>query len=409
MKEMLQNYRQNIAAHTHMTARSEGHCSDTTVKMFEEILDGLVKSADTPDLLFPREIMWLGGAPGAGKGTNTPFITSLRGITAEPVIMSDLFRTPEMRALIDQGFLIDDRAAVTLLLQMLLKPEYQTGVVVDGFPRTTVQAQIVRLLHDYMTEAHYRRADQGLATRRPIFRIVVLSVNESVSIFRQTTRGRRALDMNDKIRRGESSGAIEDVRKTDLDPESCRKRYRVYESETLAALGSLKTAFHYHFIDAGEAVATVQSRIEREMAYQSSLELEPDTHEVITVVPKATTLTNHVRQQLTARLDSAMQEDAAELRRAVEIIMDEVEPTIKQHAATGRLRQVLTSPFMSDAMAVLIMDVLLERGYRPLVWHEPHSVPVKIDLTTGDITCRDETMWCLEMEWDIPRIRAQGK
>jgi adenylate kinase len=30
------------------------------------------------------------GAPGSGKGTNTPFILRERGITAPPIVMSDL-------------------------------------------------------------------------------------------------------------------------------------------------------------------------------------------------------------------------------------------------------------------------------------------------------------------------------
>jgi adenylate kinase len=43
----------------------------------------------------PREIIWLGGAPGAGKGTNTPFILRERGIAASPIVTSDLLNAPE--------------------------------------------------------------------------------------------------------------------------------------------------------------------------------------------------------------------------------------------------------------------------------------------------------------------------
>ena len=38
------------------------------------------------------------------------------------------------------------------LCQGLLEPEYQTGVVVDGFPRTKVQAEAVKLLHDQIMQ-----------------------------------------------------------------------------------------------------------------------------------------------------------------------------------------------------------------------------------------------------------------
>ncbi|MGK0176664.1 MAG: adenylate kinase, partial [Lentimonas sp.] len=34
------------------------------------------------NLHFPKEIFWLNGAPGAGKGTNTEFIMQFRDLTA---------------------------------------------------------------------------------------------------------------------------------------------------------------------------------------------------------------------------------------------------------------------------------------------------------------------------------------
>jgi hypothetical protein len=50
------------------------------------------------DVVFPREILWLGGAPGAGKGTNTAFIMKERHLTAKPIVVSDLLDSPEARA-----------------------------------------------------------------------------------------------------------------------------------------------------------------------------------------------------------------------------------------------------------------------------------------------------------------------
>ncbi|KAG9393365.1 Adenylate kinase/UMP-CMP kinase [Carpediemonas membranifera] len=402
----LKDYRPSVALHAHTSTNLSQHCKDTTIIMFQEILDELRAEHENSELTFPREIMWLGGAPGAGKGTNTPFICKLRGITATPIVMSDLFKTPEMRALINKGYLIDDRAAVKLLFEELLKAEYQEGCVVDGFPRTTGQAEIVRLLNDFMIDHHYRRStpDACSLARKPVFRIVCLAVNEHVSVFRQVSRGEKAIEENAKIKKGQMSGMLREVRPTDLDVESCRKRYRVYEQETLAALNSLKSAFHYHFIDAGGAVETVQARIEEEMKYQSSLELEPETHSAIRHIPKASSLTNHIRQHLTRRLDEAMATAPEKLKEAVDIIDAEVSPMIRRHAASGKLRMVLSQP-PAPEVAGLIIDVLLERGFRPLMWEFPRNVPTRIDLKTGEIICNQVVDWNLEIEWDIPRIR----
>ncbi len=43
-----------------------------------------------------------------------------------------------------------DRLVVEILFEKLLQSEYQDGVVVDGFPRTSVQGECIRYLYDQM-------------------------------------------------------------------------------------------------------------------------------------------------------------------------------------------------------------------------------------------------------------------
>jgi len=80
---------------------------------------------------FPKEIILLGGAPGAGKGTNTPFITEARGLTCEPVVISALLDTPEAKRLKDGGNMVGDREVIGLLLRRLLL----AGVPRRRYPR----------------------------------------------------------------------------------------------------------------------------------------------------------------------------------------------------------------------------------------------------------------------------------
>jgi adenylate kinase len=87
------------------------------------------------------------GAPGAGKGTQAPLLAARLGI---PVVATgDLFRaavrdgTPlgqEARRYMDAGQLVPDEITVRLLLDRLCKPDAGGGVILDGFPRTGVQA-----------------------------------------------------------------------------------------------------------------------------------------------------------------------------------------------------------------------------------------------------------------------------
>ncbi len=87
------------------------------------------------------------GAPGAGKGTQAPLLAERLGI---PVVATgDLFRaavrdgTPlgmEARRYMDAGQLVPDEIVVRLLLERLGRPDAAAGVILDGFPRTAVQA-----------------------------------------------------------------------------------------------------------------------------------------------------------------------------------------------------------------------------------------------------------------------------
>src|SRR3954466_8876679 len=85
--------------------------------IFSAVWDDLLEKYGRDHLRFPREFIWLGGAPGAGKGTNTPFIAATRGITAPPVIISGLLNTPQAIAIKNAGRLVGDREAVGLLFE----------------------------------------------------------------------------------------------------------------------------------------------------------------------------------------------------------------------------------------------------------------------------------------------------
>jgi adenylate kinase len=88
------------------------------------------------------------GAPGAGKGTQAPLLAERLGI---PVVATgDLFRAAvrdgtalgtEARRYMDAGQLVPDEIVIRLLLERLGRPDAAAGVILDGFPRTAVQAE----------------------------------------------------------------------------------------------------------------------------------------------------------------------------------------------------------------------------------------------------------------------------
>ena len=137
-------------------AKSKSKHIDLEIKdaslIFDRVWSDLEQEFGRAKLCFPGEIIWLGGAPGAGKGTNTPFILEARGITAAAVVISDLLDSPRAQQIKDAGGLVGDEEVTYLLLHKLLDPIYQRGVIVDGFPRTQVQVECLKLFYDKMTE-----------------------------------------------------------------------------------------------------------------------------------------------------------------------------------------------------------------------------------------------------------------
>ena len=88
------------------------------------------------------------GAPGAGKGTQAPVLARSLGV---PVLASgDLLRaavaagTPlgrEADRYMSRGQLVPDETIVRVFLDRLERPDARGGAILDGFPRTRVQAE----------------------------------------------------------------------------------------------------------------------------------------------------------------------------------------------------------------------------------------------------------------------------
>jgi len=375
--------------------------------IFTPVWESLEEEVGRVDLRFPKEIILLGGAPGAGKGTQTPFISAARGLTCPPVVISDLLTTPEMEKLKAQGVMVGDKEVLSLLLRKLLEPIYRDGVVLDGFPRTPVQVECLKLLVDKISGLHDSFAETPLAVhfRRPTIHAMVLFVSESTSIQRQLSRGREIAEHNRKVAET-GIGTPIDLRVTDLSEELVRRRYQVFKEQTWNALTSLRQLYHYHFINAEGPVAEVQANILNELKYQSSLELDPRTFERLRALPLAEELVIHGRQELVRRLDSYELRHPKLLSQIVDLVTNKFMPIINRHALSGRAHVNSEDPIFSEALAIpMLIDIFSERGYHAVVDKHIQEVPERVDLTTGAITCRSKVVYRIEINFEASKIR----
>lgn len=90
------------------------------------------------------------GAPGAGKGTQAKMIAEKYQVPH--ISTGDIFRANikngtdlgiEAKKFMDQGLLVPDELTVKILLDRVSMADCKNGYVLDGFPRTIPQAEVL--------------------------------------------------------------------------------------------------------------------------------------------------------------------------------------------------------------------------------------------------------------------------
>ena len=385
--------------------------SDLEIKdaqlIFNSVWRELEAKFGREQMRFPKEIILLGGAPGAGKGTNTNFIAKGRGLTCQPIVISSLLNSPEAKALKDAGNMVGDRDVVALLLKELLRPEFHDGVILDGFPRTNVQVECLKMLVDKMhaLRREFYNTPLSIHFRQPTIHIMVLFVDEKESVARQLKRGRETRVLIEAAERS-GSGDVPEDRPTDHDESLARRRYRVFKEQTWDALQSLKEIFHYHFINAQGPVNEVEQNILHELEYQSTLELDPRTVDRLRGVPVASQIIIHARQELVRRLDSYELEHGELFASVIHFIEEKILPIVLRHAITGIAHINAEEKMLADPLALaMLIDVFSERGYHAAVDLHRIEIPDTIDLATGKVTCRMKKVFRIEIRFQGSEIR----
>lgn len=203
------------------------------------------------------------GPPGAGKGTQGELLARHLGVPtyATGDILREAVRngTPvgrEAQGYMDRGELVPDEVVTRIVTQALERPEASSGFVLDGFPRTTAQAQA---LDEYL-------ARQG----RTLDAVVYFDLPERELILRLT--GRRvcpSCGANYNVhasppRQTESCDrcGAQLVTRSDDDEATVRQRLKVYERSTSPLVDRYRRSqVAFHRLDGLGSVDEIQDRL----------------------------------------------------------------------------------------------------------------------------------------------------
>ncbi|MDR1413816.1 MAG: nucleoside monophosphate kinase [Puniceicoccales bacterium] len=220
--------------------------------LFEDVWEDLCSRLGEENLKFPKQIIFLNGAPGAGKGTNTIIVMRIFEISSKPIEISALLTTPECEELKRKGMLVGDQIVITQMMNEILKPENSRGIIIDGFPRTTVQAYFLRHLIDKIGE-HAKAS-------KPIFRMVNFAVSQQTSVERQLFRGTATAEQNKKAEKfGQKQTP---VRATDLSEEAATLRFKLYEKSISECIEILRNNLEFSEINSEGTLEEVRNRIQ---------------------------------------------------------------------------------------------------------------------------------------------------
>ena len=197
------------------------------------------------------------GAPGAGKGTqakeliakyNIPQISTgdiLRGAIAA--------KTPlglEAKKLMDQGQLVSDEIVNGLVEARLKEADCEKGFILDGFPRTVVQAESL----DKIMENIGKNIEQ----------VIALDVSDEEIIERIT--GRRVSKVTGKIYHIKYNPPVDEKeedleQRADDNEETVKKRLAVYNEQTAPVLDYYKKQGKVFEIDGAQKLEKITEDI----------------------------------------------------------------------------------------------------------------------------------------------------
>lgn len=211
-----------------------------------------------------NKIIVLMGAPGAGKGTQARLLQERHGLPQ--ISTGDIFRamkgaqTPlaeEVRAIMNSGKLVPDQVTIRVVQERTSLDDCQHGYILDGFPRTTAQAEMLEKL----------AVEQGK-------KILAIVVDVPFEVLEKRMTGRRSCPVckeiyniyfkppkNDNVCDFHPDAQLE--HRSDDTVEKSKVRLETYEQQTRPLLDYYQQTSRLHRVDGSREPEAIYPDVER--------------------------------------------------------------------------------------------------------------------------------------------------